>query len=183
MLVMKPENENEETRGTEGARRATGVAREAAGRNGDNPDPEVTNKAIRRRFSAAYKRRVVREADRTVSIADAASRWGKACMCRTRSPCEPSTGPIRSHGLSGRRPIATAHSMTARMRWRNFRAVDGMSCQIGAIIPITSAPVTSEIGIFPARPPGRLSDPGKTALHNARVIGQAHWSLSTTWYV
>ena len=38
--------------------------REAAGRNGDNPDPEVTNKAIRRRFSAAYKRRVVREADR-----------------------------------------------------------------------------------------------------------------------
>ena len=64
MLVMKPENENEESRGTEGARRATGVAREAAGRNGDNPDPEVTNKAIRRRFSAAYKRRVVREADR-----------------------------------------------------------------------------------------------------------------------
>ncbi len=56
MLVMKPENENEESRGTEGARRATGVAREAAGRNGDNPDPEVTNKAIRRRFSAAYKR-------------------------------------------------------------------------------------------------------------------------------
>ena len=50
-------------RGTEGARRATGVAREAAGRNGDNPDPEVTNKAIRRRFSAAYKRRVVGEAD------------------------------------------------------------------------------------------------------------------------
>ena len=31
MLVMKPENENEESRGTEGARRATGVAREAAG--------------------------------------------------------------------------------------------------------------------------------------------------------
>ena len=64
MLVMKPENENEESRGTEGARRATGVAREAAGQNGDNPDPEVTNKAIRRRFSAAYKRRVVREANR-----------------------------------------------------------------------------------------------------------------------
>ena len=32
MLVMKPENENEESRGAEGARRATGVAREAAGR-------------------------------------------------------------------------------------------------------------------------------------------------------
>ena len=69
MLVMKPEKENEESRGTEGARRATGVAREAAGRNGDNPDPEVTNKAIRRRFSAAYKRRVVREADRC-------TKWG-----------------------------------------------------------------------------------------------------------
>ena len=64
MLVMKPENENEESRGTEGARRATGVAREAAGQNRDAPDPEVADKAIRRRFSAAYKRRVVREADR-----------------------------------------------------------------------------------------------------------------------
>ncbi len=72
MLVMKPENENEESRGTEGARRATGVAREAAGRNGDNPDPEVTNKAIRRRFSAAYKRRVVREADRCTKPGE----WG-----------------------------------------------------------------------------------------------------------
>ncbi len=72
MLVMKPENENEESRGTEGACRATGVAREAAGRNGDNPDPEVTNKAIRRRFSAAYKRRVVREADRCTKPGE----WG-----------------------------------------------------------------------------------------------------------
>ena len=72
MLVMKPENENEESRGTEGARRATGVAREAAGRNGDNPDPEVTNKAIRRRFSAAYKRRVVREVDRCTKPGE----WG-----------------------------------------------------------------------------------------------------------
>ncbi len=41
--------------------------------------------------------------------------------------------------------------MTARMRWRSFRAVGGMSCQIGARIPITSALVTSEIGIFPMR--------------------------------
>ena len=64
MLVTKSEQENKESRRTEGARRATGVAREAAGRNGDNPDPEVTNKAIRRRFSAAYKRRVVREVDK-----------------------------------------------------------------------------------------------------------------------
>ena len=31
-------------------------------------------------------------------------------MCRTAFPCAPSTGPIRSHGLSGRRSIATAQS-------------------------------------------------------------------------
>ena len=41
--------------------------------------------------------------------------------------------------------------MTARIRWRNFRAVGGMSCQIGARIPITSALVTSDIGISPMR--------------------------------
>ena len=40
------------------------MAGEAAGRNGDRPDPEVSDKGTRRRFSAAYKRRIVREADR-----------------------------------------------------------------------------------------------------------------------
>ena len=64
MLVIKAEHENEESGGTEGARRATGVAPEAAGRNGDAPDPEVADKATRRRFTAAYKRRIVREADK-----------------------------------------------------------------------------------------------------------------------
>ena len=36
-----------------------------------------------------------------------------------------------------------AHYMTARMRWRSFRAVAAFSCQIGARIPITSALVTA----------------------------------------
>ena len=64
MLVTKSEHEQEESRGTEGARRATGVAREAAEPDGDGPDPEVVDKATRRRFTAAYKRRIVREADK-----------------------------------------------------------------------------------------------------------------------
>ena len=63
MLVINQEEENEASRGTEGARRATGVARVAAGENGDGPDAEVADKATRRRFSAEYKRRIVREAD------------------------------------------------------------------------------------------------------------------------
>ena len=64
MLVIKSEKENEESRGTEGARRATGVARESDAKDGVGPDPEVTDKATRRRFSAAYKRRIVSEAAR-----------------------------------------------------------------------------------------------------------------------
>ena len=64
MLVTKSEHDQEGSRATEGARRATGVAREAAEPNGDAPDPEVTDKATRRRFTAAYKRRIVREADK-----------------------------------------------------------------------------------------------------------------------
>jgi transposase-like protein len=63
-LVTKSEQNLEDSRATEGARRATGVAREAAERNGEAPDPEVVDKATRRRFTAAYKRRIVREADK-----------------------------------------------------------------------------------------------------------------------
>jgi hypothetical protein len=59
VLVFKSEKEEEESRGTEGARRATGVARESAPKDGVGPDPEVTDKATRRRFSAGYKRRIV----------------------------------------------------------------------------------------------------------------------------
>ena len=64
MLVTKSEKNPEEPRATEGARRATGVARGAAEPNGGVPDPEVADKATRRRFTAAYKRRIVREADK-----------------------------------------------------------------------------------------------------------------------
>ena len=64
MLVIKEEKDQEESGGTEGARRATGVAREAAEANGVGADPEVSDKAARRRFSAEYKRRIVGEADR-----------------------------------------------------------------------------------------------------------------------
>ena len=63
MLVIKPEEEKE-SRATEGARRATGVGRDSADGNGAGPDPEVADKATRRRFSAEYKRRIVRDADR-----------------------------------------------------------------------------------------------------------------------
>ena len=69
MLVIR-EEENEASRGTEGARRATGVARGAAGRTGDGPDPEVAEKATRRRFSGEYKRRIVSEADRCRNVGE-----------------------------------------------------------------------------------------------------------------
>ena len=53
---------------TEGARRATGVFSGGAGPSGEaasrRPDLEVVAKAERRRFTAEYKRRIVREADR-----------------------------------------------------------------------------------------------------------------------
>jgi hypothetical protein len=42
-------------------------------------------------------------------------------MCRTAFLRVPSTGPIRPHGLSGRRSIAAAHSRTARMPWIQSR--------------------------------------------------------------
>ena len=45
---------------TEGARRASGVSAISAG---DVPDPEVVEKPKRRRFSAEYRLRIVREAD------------------------------------------------------------------------------------------------------------------------
>ena len=45
---------------TEGARRASGVSATGAG---EVPDPEVVEKPKRRRFSAEYRLRIVREAD------------------------------------------------------------------------------------------------------------------------
>jgi len=58
----------EESSVTEGARSATGVAEEAPSskpRLSDQvPDPEVPAKAQRRKFTAEYKLRIVREAER-----------------------------------------------------------------------------------------------------------------------
>ena len=51
----------------EGARRATGISSRgrAEGQAGLSlvPDPEVSNKAVRRRFTAEYKSRILREAE------------------------------------------------------------------------------------------------------------------------
>ena len=52
--------------GTEGARRATGVSADeplAAGALGTAPDPEVTDRPKRRRFTAEYKRKILKQAD------------------------------------------------------------------------------------------------------------------------
>jgi transposase-like protein len=54
----------EEAGETEGARRATGVFPGGAPAVGAATDVEVVAKAERRRFTAEYKRRIVREADR-----------------------------------------------------------------------------------------------------------------------
>ena len=50
----------------EGARRATGVSADeppAAGVSGSAPDPEVSDKPKRRRFTAEYKRKILKQAD------------------------------------------------------------------------------------------------------------------------
>ncbi len=47
---------------TEGARRATGVSPNASAGN-HIPDPEVSQKAKRRKFTAQYKLRILKEAD------------------------------------------------------------------------------------------------------------------------
>lgn len=48
---------------TEGARRATGVSTDSATKSGRFPDPEVTEKAARRKFTAKYKLRILQEAE------------------------------------------------------------------------------------------------------------------------
>ncbi|TVL99910.1 MAG: hypothetical protein CV087_16310, partial [Candidatus Brocadia sp. WS118] len=44
---------------TEGARRATGVSTGSAIQSSRFPDPEVTEKAVRRKFNAKYKLRIL----------------------------------------------------------------------------------------------------------------------------
>ena len=48
---------------TEGARRATGVSTGSAIQSSRFPDPEVTEKAVRRKFNAKYKLRILQEAE------------------------------------------------------------------------------------------------------------------------
>ncbi|CAG0940085.1 hypothetical protein BROC_00898 [Candidatus Brocadiaceae bacterium] len=48
---------------TEGARRATGVSPGGAIQSDHFPDPEVTEKAVRRKFTAKYKLRILQEAE------------------------------------------------------------------------------------------------------------------------
>lgn len=49
---------------TEGARRATGVSTDSATHSGHFPDPEVPEKAIRRKFTAKYKLHILQEVDK-----------------------------------------------------------------------------------------------------------------------
>ena len=63
MLLARIDCESEDRRVTERARRASGGTR-AAGEDGSRPDPEVSDKAKRRRFTAKYKLEILREADR-----------------------------------------------------------------------------------------------------------------------
>ena len=68
MKVVEKKRVDETPEGTEGARRATGVfsGEDASGRPSvvTAPDSEVVAKAQRRRFTAQYKQKIVREADR-----------------------------------------------------------------------------------------------------------------------
>jgi transposase len=61
VMVMSAEKKGEEM---EGARRATGVSSpEASYKYRNIPDNEVTEKAARRKFTAEYKRSIIKEAD------------------------------------------------------------------------------------------------------------------------
>ena len=109
MLVINQEEENEASCATEGARRATGDARGPAGRNGDGPDPEVADKATRRRFSTEYKRRIVREADKCTKMGEVGAllrREGlySSSLSSWRRQC--AAGELTNAGLVKRGPKA-----------------------------------------------------------------------------
>ena len=58
---MKSPSLSDEVAGAEGARRATGTP--AIGAGGSIPDPAVSEKAKRRRFTAEYRLRILREVE------------------------------------------------------------------------------------------------------------------------
>ena len=68
MKVVEKKLVDDELGETEGARRATGVS--PSGAPAAQPETEVTAKAQRRRFTAEYKRRIVREADRCTKLGE-----------------------------------------------------------------------------------------------------------------
>jgi len=68
MKVVEEKLVDDELGETEGARRATGVS--PSGAPAAQPETEVTAKAQRRRFTAEYKRRIVREADRCTKLGE-----------------------------------------------------------------------------------------------------------------
>jgi transposase-like protein len=68
MKVVEKKLVDDELGETEGARRATGVS--PSGARAAQPETEVTAKAQRRRFTAEYKRRIVREADRCTKLGE-----------------------------------------------------------------------------------------------------------------
>ena len=75
MLVINQEEEND-----------------AAGPNGNGPDPEVAEKATRRRFSAEYKRQIVREADTCTTTGEVGALLRREGLCSSslsnwRRPC------------------------------------------------------------------------------------------------
>ncbi len=63
MLATAVESDGAAGSAAEGARRATGVAGPAGPSRATAPDPEVPAKAQRRRFSAAYRLRILQQAD------------------------------------------------------------------------------------------------------------------------
>ena len=97
--------ERETSAGSEGARRATGdpAGRDAAG----VPDPEVSEQAKRRRFTAEYKLRIVREADAFGTVTLLLFCVERACTRRNY-----------------RVGVATRSRMTSRKRGRKAKAED-----------------------------------------------------------
>ncbi len=71
--------------GSEGARRATGdsAGRAAAG----VPDPEVSEQAKRRRFTAEYKLRILREADACKGDGDVEALLLRECLYSSLLSC------------------------------------------------------------------------------------------------
>ena len=61
MFMAKRESSSEDGRAAKGTRRPAGVKE---GKSTPRPDPEVSDKPKRRRFTAEYKRKILQEADR-----------------------------------------------------------------------------------------------------------------------